>query len=170
MTASPGVRLAALVVAVLVLQLSIASRAELAGARPDLLAVLAVAAGLVLGPERGAVVGFAAGLLEDLFLTTPLGLTALVWGVAAWGVGTVVTTVAHPTRLTSVLLAAAASLSATLAFAVVGALLGQEQLLTGRLPAIALVEAVVTAALVLPAARAVRWADADAARSGAGAR
>lgn len=161
MIAPTGIRLAALLAAALVLQLAVVSRLEVAGARPDLLVVVAVASGLVLGPERGAVIAFVAGLLEDLFLTTPFGLTALVWAVAAWAVGTFVTTVAHPTRLTSVLLASAASLSATVAFALLGALLGQEQLVTGRLPVIAVVEALVAAVLVVPVSAAVRWADAE---------
>ena len=53
------------------------------GSPPDLMLALAVAAGLAGGPERGAWVGFAAGLLADCFLQTPLGLSALVYGSSA---------------------------------------------------------------------------------------
>ena len=45
---------------------------------PDFMLLLAVSAGFVAGPDEGAVVGFAAGLVADLFLQgTPFGLSAL---------------------------------------------------------------------------------------------
>ncbi|HSL56609.1 MAG TPA: rod shape-determining protein MreD [Acidimicrobiales bacterium] len=167
MNVPPGARLAALLLAALVLQLSVASRVEVLGARPDILAVVAIASGLVLGPERGATFGFAAGLLEDLFLTTPFGLTALVWGATAWTAGHIVTTIAHPTRATAIAVAAVGTFAGTVAFALVGALLGEEQLVTGRLPAIAVVEGLVGALLVLPAMAALRRAAADLEPAGA---
>ena len=42
--------------------------------------LFAICAGLAGGPSSGRLVGFAAGLLADLFLTTtPLGLSALTY-------------------------------------------------------------------------------------------
>ena len=40
---------------------------------------------MLAGSERGAVVGFVAGLLTDLFLQTPMGLSALTYSVVGFG-------------------------------------------------------------------------------------
>src|SRR5205807_513217 len=55
--------------------------------RPDAMLLVAVLAGLVAGPEKGAVTGFVAGLLADLTLQTPFGLSALVLSLVGFGVG-----------------------------------------------------------------------------------
>jgi len=50
--------------------------------------LLAVGAGFVGGPDTGAVVGFAAGTVSDLFLqSTPFGLSALAACLAGFAVG-----------------------------------------------------------------------------------
>ena len=55
---------------------------------PDFMLLLAVCAGFVGGPDEGAVVGFAAGLLSDLFLqNTPFGLSALAACLAGFAAG-----------------------------------------------------------------------------------
>ena len=46
---------------------------------------------MVVGPERGAIMGAIIGFSFDLVLQTPLGLSALVYGLAALAVGTVST-------------------------------------------------------------------------------
>ena len=48
------------------------------GVHPDIMVLLPILAGLVGGPARGASMGFASGLVADLFLPTPFGLSALV--------------------------------------------------------------------------------------------
>ncbi len=55
-----------------------------------------VTAGAVGGPDRGAVVGFALGLLYDLNGTTPLGLVALAYGLGGMTAGYVHTLVTEP--------------------------------------------------------------------------
>ncbi|MCB0972695.1 MAG: rod shape-determining protein MreD, partial [Acidimicrobiales bacterium] len=67
-----------LIVGALTLQVCLFSRFSFDGARPDVMVLVAVMAGLVAGPDRGAILGFAAGLAFDVVLTTPLGLSALV--------------------------------------------------------------------------------------------
>jgi hypothetical protein len=55
---------------------------------PDFMLLLAVCAGFVAGPDEGALVGFVAGLLSDLFLqNTPFGLMALAACLAGYVVG-----------------------------------------------------------------------------------
>ena len=68
-------RLGVVVLVALVLQVCLFSRFSYEGARPDVMILVAIAAGLVAGAERGALVGFVAGLAYDVVLTTPLGLS-----------------------------------------------------------------------------------------------
>ena len=57
---------------------------------------LAAAAGAGAGPERGATAGFVLGLMYDLAVGTPLGLTALVFGLAGFTAGYVLTLTPTP--------------------------------------------------------------------------
>jgi rod shape-determining protein MreD len=49
--------------------------------------LFAIAAAMVVGPDRGAIVGFFIGVSFDIFLTTPFGLSALTYCIAGWVVG-----------------------------------------------------------------------------------
>ena len=55
--------------------------------RPDAMLLLTIVSALIAGPERGAVLGFAAGVLVDLTLQTPFGLSALVLCLVGFAVG-----------------------------------------------------------------------------------
>ena len=70
-----------------VLQVGLFAQLPVDGARADVMILLGIAAGFVGGPERGAIVGFAAGLAIDLVLPTPLGLSALVYCIVGYLVG-----------------------------------------------------------------------------------
>jgi len=72
------VRLVALVLLAVILQLSFFSRVTLFGTSPDLLPALVVALGLLGGTMTGAVSGFAIGFLLDCLLIQPLGGGSLV--------------------------------------------------------------------------------------------
>ena len=72
------VRLAAIAIVGVLLQLSFFSRVELFGTSPDLLPVVVIALGLLGGSMTGAVAGFSIGLLVDCLLVAPLGGTSLV--------------------------------------------------------------------------------------------
>ena len=76
-----------LVVAVVIVQVAVFPHLRLFGVVPDLGLLLAVAVGYEEGPEEGALVGFAAGFGFDLFLETPVGLNALVYGLVGYGAG-----------------------------------------------------------------------------------
>ena len=82
-------RIVVLVVLTVVVQVVLFPHFRLAGRVPDLGLVLAVAVAFDYGPEEGAIVGFFAGLGFDLFLSTPLGLTALAYALTAYAVGVV---------------------------------------------------------------------------------
>ena len=57
------------------------------GAHPDLFLLLAISAGLAAGPQRGAVMAFALGLVADLFVQTPYGLSSLCYVLVAFAIG-----------------------------------------------------------------------------------
>ena len=73
-----AVRIAAIVVIAVILQLSFFSYLSILGATPYLVPVVVVALGLLGGGVVGAVCGFAAGLLVDSLLLQTLGVSSLV--------------------------------------------------------------------------------------------
>lgn len=148
-------------VGALVLQVGVVNDLRIGGVHPDLMLLLAVCAGMVGGPARGAGVGFAAGLVADLFLPGRFGVTALALAVTGYFSGVAGDTVVRPARWISVSLVTVASALGILFYAAVGQLLGQRSLTDPRLGAIVGIVAVVNGLLALPALAVCRWADAD---------
>ena len=89
MLSFPRAKIPLVVLLFLVLHLTVLSRLRIGGAAPDVMLLLAIAAGVVGGPQLGALLGFSAGLVLDLFLETPLGLSALVFCLVGYGVGNI---------------------------------------------------------------------------------
>ena len=69
------------------LQIALAIDARVLGAIPNFTLVVLVAFALRFGPAWGAAVGFAAGVLIDIAVQTPLGTSSLVLTPIGWGVG-----------------------------------------------------------------------------------
>jgi rod shape-determining protein MreD len=86
---SRRVTLAVLIMLLVILQVTVFPHLRLAGVVPDLGLVVAIAVGFREGPEAGAIAGFTAGLAYDLFLSTPLGLSALSYALVGYFVGVV---------------------------------------------------------------------------------
>jgi rod shape-determining protein MreD len=88
-TASPAtfLRLAALVVVGVVLQVSGFATLHVFGASPMLIPLIVGAVGLLGGSVYAAVVGFSCGLLLDLALGQPLGASSLVLTAVGYAVG-----------------------------------------------------------------------------------
>jgi rod shape-determining protein MreD len=115
--------------AVLLLQSCVLAGFRVRHVCPDALLLTTIAAAIVGGEETGAVTGFIAGLLSDLFLQTPLGLSALVYALIGFGVGAVQGGVLRASRWIPPLTTVIASAVGVVLFALVGAMLGQTQLL-----------------------------------------
>lgn len=145
----------------LMIQLAVVNRITIWSVTGEALIVLPVAAGLAGGPERGAMVGFATGLGFDVFLTTPFGLTALVWTITGFAVGVAGRNLMRSSSWSVVVFAALAAPVSIGAFVVIGLILGQDQLLAAPVLPIMVVSTVVTALMVPLAAPAVRWAFTD---------
>jgi len=149
----------------LVLQVGLLNDVRIAGVHPDLMLLLAVCAGLTGGPGEGAGVGFACGLLLDLFLPGRFGVTALAYALTGYGAGVAGDTVVRPARWISVGLVVVSSALGTLLYAAIGQLLGQRSLSDPRLGVIIGIVSVINGALSLPALAVCRWADHDPVRA-----
>lgn len=154
-------RTAAVVLGALVLQVCLFARFSFDGARPDVVILVAVLAGYVAGPERGAVVAFCAGTAFDLLLTTPLGLSALVYAVVAYAIGSATGGLLRSSPWIPSMLAAIGSAAGMLAYALIGALFGEATLTGPPLASIIVYVAVINVVLAPLAIRALRWAQAD---------
>lgn len=66
-----------LLVAALLLQTSVLEVVSVAGIKPDLVLLIVVLNGFLLGPREGAFLGYIGGIVEDLFLGEYIGLNAI---------------------------------------------------------------------------------------------
>ncbi len=81
-------KIAALILASLILQIALISRMSMFGGKPDLLLALVVSAALFRGPLYGETVGFISGLSYDLFSADGrLGVQAFSRVVIGYGIG-----------------------------------------------------------------------------------
>jgi rod shape-determining protein MreD len=159
MTRPPHLRLALLVVAVVVLQTTVFSAGlRVFGVMPDLGLVLTAAVACYLGPERGAVFGFSAGLAVDLFLSTPLGVSALSFALVGYGVGVVRGGVARPSRWVVPAIGGLAGLAGGVLFVAIAALAGRDELLSFGSVRIVVIAAVYDALVALVVFPTARWA------------
>lgn len=156
-----GPRVAAVVFGALILQVCLFAQFSYDGARPDVMILVAILGGFVLGPERGAVVGFSAGISFDVLLNTPLGLSALVYTLVAYVVGSLAGGVLRSSWWIAPAVVAVASAVGMLVYAVVGEVLGLATLSASPLAAIVVVVPAVNAVLAPLAGRALRWTRTD---------
>ena len=145
-------------VAALILHQAVLPDLRLFGVSAEVMLLVAVAAGLAAGPERAAVTGFVTGLVADLFMNSPFGLSALVYSVTGYAVGRFAGTILRSTRWIPVLTAAAASAAGVVAFAAAGSVLDQGHVVSARLATVAAVVALLNGALSLLVIPVTRWA------------
>ena len=126
------------------------------GAPGDLLLLLAIAGGLVGGPLRGAIVGFAAGMAMDLVLLTPFGLSALTYLAVGYAVGAFHGGVLRSAPWIPVVATFLASIVGIGFFVLLGEIFGQSFRIP-ELPTVVLVTAVINTLLIFPAMIVMRW-------------
>jgi rod shape-determining protein MreD len=147
-------RIGSLLLIAILVQTSIGSDLRVWEVAPDFMVLLSICAGLVGGTEAGAWVGFWAGLVADMFLTsTPVGLSALTYCLIGAATGALRAGVLEEQRVLIPVLAFAGTVVGVLAFVAVGEVLGQSQLLgAGRswLLRVMFVEGMWSAILALP--------------------
>lgn len=158
MTARGWLRLLLVVGLFLVVQETVVVKLRIAGMHPDIMLLVPIAAGMVAGVEEGAIAGFLAGIAIDLLLPTPFGLTALVGCLTGVAVGRFTGSVTREVWWFSAVVALAASALAVMLYAVLGAVLGQQQYLHLDLAAMVAVVAIANTLLAPLAMRLVGWA------------
>jgi len=150
-------RLAALVVATVVLQTTLFPDLRLFGVAPDLVLVATIAVAYRVGPETGAVYGFFAGLAIDLFLQTPLGLSALSFAIVAFGVGILHTGLSRTPRFVAAMLGGAGGLAGGVLFVVLAALAGEDQVIAVRTIWVLVLATLYDTLLAIPLFPVARW-------------
>ncbi len=158
MTSRVAFRVGLVVLAFALVQQTLMLDLRLGGVHPDIMILLPIVAGLVGGPARGASMGFASGLVADLFLPTPFGLSALVATMIGFAVGTATLALDRTSLWLPVVSALGGSALYEVIYAVFGSLLGQPQMLHVDLLRIVVVVSVTNAVLAIPATRLVTWA------------
>ena len=118
-----------MIAVVLVVQHTLLDSVRVDGAHPDVMLLLPVAAGYAAGPDRGAVFGFITGLVADLFLPTPFGLSALVGCLLGFGTGLATRGLVRSSWWLPPVVAAAATAAGMGAYAILGAVLGDPAML-----------------------------------------
>lgn len=156
----PRLRFAFVLLVVITMQAALGQRLVVAGASADVVLLLAVAAGIVGGPEEGALVGFIAGLFWDLAVVqTPLGLSSLAFAAAGFGVGNLQGSVLGATWWTPMVSAGLASGAAVSLYAAVGVVLGNTEWIGPHTLAVVLVVTVVNGLLSPVAIAVMHWVE-----------
>ncbi|HXQ60182.1 MAG TPA: rod shape-determining protein MreD, partial [Acidimicrobiales bacterium] len=158
MTSTDLARSTIVMVVVLAVQLTLLDSVRVAGAHPDAMLLLPVAAGYVAGPDRGAGFGFAAGLLADLFLPTTFGLSALVGCLLGYGTGMATRGLVRSSWWLPPIVAAGATSMGLALYAILGAVLGDPGMVTTSLAPALVVATPAAAVLATPVVRMVSWA------------
>ena len=144
------------------LQLGLFDSLRVFSVHAELLLAVAVGSAVAWGAERGAVVGFAAGLLTDLILPGRFGVTALAYGLTGYGIGALSDGVARRSRLIDAGLMALGGAAGVAAYALVAALFGESTLGDERLWSIVAIVAAWNAVLSPLAVPVSRWAGTEA--------
>jgi rod shape-determining protein MreD len=151
-------RLPPVLVVAVILHIAVFPQFRVFGVAADVLILVGVAAGVAGGPERGAMVGFVCGLLADCFLQTPFGLSALVLTLVAWAVGAFQSRIVHAIWWIPMLTMAIGAAATVVGYAILGAVMGEGQLISTRLVLIAAVVGVLDGLLGPLVVRVLRWA------------
>jgi rod shape-determining protein MreD len=130
------------VVVCVVLQTTLFTHLQIDGVAPDLGLVAVLAVAYEDGPDSGAIFGFIMGLAVDLFLTTPLGLSALSFALTGYAVGVFQAGMVRSTPWLAPILGGIGGLFGGLVFITAGAVVGQSGMLSTDSLRIVLIAAV----------------------------
>lgn len=108
-----------------ILEVQVLARLRFFDVAAQLVLASAMAAGMTGGPDRGAAYGFAGGLLLDLYLPTPFGLSGFAFGISAYLIGFGAGRIVEESWLTRVGFVAVGSALATCIYVFGGEALGQ---------------------------------------------
>ncbi len=151
-----SLRLAALGLLAVVLQVSAVSQLTVFGTNADVVPLVVAFAALLSGSVTGAVFGFAVGLFIDTALVETLGLSSLVYVAIGYGAGRLRELRDPQSSLLPLAVGAAASAAAAFGFALMQFLLGAEAPVSFELIRQLVVATLVSTLLALPVYAGVR--------------
>jgi rod shape-determining protein MreD len=115
----------AIIITAVLLQSTVFSQLRLLGVRPELLYLVTILIALQEGPNEGAIVGFTAGLAQDMLLDQPKGITALTLTLLGYTVGMARQYIVSPSPLVPTIVVAIATALGVAFYEIVTFLLGQ---------------------------------------------
>ena len=133
MSGVDAVRFSLVVFVMLALQHTILDFVRLGGAHPEAAFLLPAAAGYVGGAQRGATLGFFAGLAADLLLPTTFGLSALVGCLIGFATGAATRGLVRSSWWLPIVSLTAATVAGLCGYAILGAVLGDPEMLRAEL-------------------------------------
>ncbi|MFZ9676081.1 MAG: hypothetical protein ACO3GZ_06670 [Ilumatobacteraceae bacterium] len=153
----PLVRLLMVGLPALGLQTTLFSELTPYGVVAQLLLCMSIGAGVAAGPDGGAFAGFVLGLMFDFVLTSPLGLCALIYGLAGFVGGFAFSpSLANPKWLNA-LTCAGLGAAAVFVQPVVANWIGVEGWISTRLIKVMIVVALTNALLAFVVVPVMRW-------------
>ncbi|MEY2474276.1 MAG: rod shape-determining protein MreD [Actinomycetota bacterium] len=156
--ANRPLRIAVVLLGLLELQLHVVDGIRIGGYHPLILFLIPIAAALEGDGSRAAIAGFITGLVLDLFLETPLGLSGLVFAIVGYGVASFERGVIRADRWLQPAVAGAASAAGVVGIGIAAAIFGQPQYFRLSLIGSVVFVGVFNAIVATPVIRAVRWA------------
>jgi len=154
-------RLVLVVVTLVVIETTVFRHLTIFDALPSLCLVATAAVAYEEGPQAGAIFGFLSGLAIDMFLSTPLGLSALAYLLTGFGLGVFQGGVVRETRGIAPVLAAAGGLVGGAIFVLVGGIAGEDGFFTLTSVKIVVVAAAYDALVAPLVFWFVHWANHD---------
>jgi rod shape-determining protein MreD len=158
MNGSRFLRSALVLLVLLEIQLHLVDGIVLFGRHPLIMLLVPIGAALEGDGTRAAVAGAVAGLVLDLYLETPLGLSALVFALVGYGVAAFERGVIRADRWLQPAVAGVASGVGVIGLAGAAAIFGQPEYFRLSLIGSVLVVALANVIFATPVVRAVRWA------------
>jgi rod shape-determining protein MreD len=141
-----------------IVQVGLLNRITVHGAHPDAFLLLALMLGLLAGAQQGAVLAFAVGLVADLLVQTPFGLSSLCYVLLAFGVGSLSSLVgSRAPNGVRVLVGLAGGVVGSLLFDGLRLLLNQQGIPPRQLLVVCLVVGVSNAIGAIPVAITLTW-------------
>ena len=140
------------------LQLHVLDGLTLFGNHPLILLLVPIGAALEGDTSRAAVAGFITGLLLDLFVETPLGLSGLVFAIVGYGVASFERGVIRADRWLQPAVAGMASALGVFGLGMAAAIFGRPEYFRLSLIGSVLVVGIFNAIVATPVIRLVRWA------------
>ena len=120
----PWLRLSLVAFLLLTIQTTLCTDMKPLGQTVDLMLLVSCVAGLVGGPQSGALSGFVFGVAFDFVLVSPFGVSALTYGLVGFAVGYAQTITLEPTWYLYSAITAVAGALGVLLLAIVEQVLG----------------------------------------------